>query len=186
MSQTHKLEKQCLICNQIILLSNIFLWHLLVMNRIPTCLNWNCHWLSAAFYPWISDLCSCSSWLPALFHNPLNCFTLLTPSFIHFTASSLYLPTTLFSFITSRLPLLFFTHGLNALPHLYLRPDLFDLWLYAFSFPVYSSFSPARLHYCRLENRRTHITFLYSNVSIPWSHYVKVMFAATPPPMITP
>ncbi len=108
-------------------------------------------------------------------------------SIIHtFTASSLYLPTTLFSFITSRLPLLFFTHGLNALPHLYLRPDLFDLWLYAFSFPVYSSFSPGRLHNCRLENRRTHITFLCCNVSIPRSHYVKVMFAATLPPMITP
>lgn len=93
------------------------------------------------------------------FSQPIELFHSVN-SIIHTFYSELIVsPATLFSFITSCLPLLFFTHGLNALPHLYLRPDLFDLWLYAFSFPVYSSFSPARRHYCRLENRRTHITF---------------------------
>lgn len=47
-------------------------------------------------------------------------------------------------------------------------------------------FFPARLYYCRLENRRTHITPLPANVSIPRSHYFKVIFVGTPPFPIPP
>lgn len=40
-------------------------------------------------------------------------------------------------------------------------------------------FFPARLYYCRLENRRTHITPPCANVSIPQSHYFKVAFSVS-------